>query len=64
MSVNTPVTIWRDTDGLTEYGSDVPDYIVDTSSFYLVDTTGDYVVDTGVTAQLIPATVWEEDDSL
>jgi len=64
MAVDVPQTAWRDQNGLTEYGSDAPNYIVDTTDFYLVDPSGFYIVDTGVTATLIPATVWEEDDSV
>ncbi len=64
MSVNTPVTVWRDQSGLTEYGTDGPNDIVDTLNNNLVDTLGNQIVDTGVTATTIPATIWEEDDSL
>jgi len=64
MSVDTPQTVWRDTNGLTEYGSDGPNYVIDTTDFYLVDPSGFYITDTGVTATLIPGTVWSEDDSV
>ncbi len=64
MSVNVPATIWHDQSGLVEYGSDGPNDIVDTADEHLVDTAGIQIVDTGVTATLIPATVWQEDDSL
>lgn len=64
MAVDVPQTVWRDTNGLSEYSNTGVDYIVDTTSFYLVDTLGFYIVDTGVTENLIPATVWEEDDSI
>lgn len=64
MSVDVPATVWRDTNGLSEYSNTGVDYIVDTTNFYLVDTVGFYIVDTGVAANLIPATIWEEDDSI
>jgi len=64
MAVNVPVTIYRDTNGLTEYSSDGVNDIVDTLGNNLVDPSGNQVVDTGVVATLIPATSWEKDDSL
>lgn len=64
MAVDIPQTSWRDTNGLTEYGSQGPNYIVDTVGFYLVDVSGFYIVDTGVTATLIPSTTWIGDDSI
>jgi hypothetical protein len=64
MSVGTPVSVWRNTDGLTEYSSEGANYIVDTADFYLVDTTGFYVIDTGVVADLIPASEWVENDAV
>lgn len=63
MSVNTPVTIWRDTSGLTDYSTEGSSYITDTADFYLVDPSGFYITDTGVIATTIPKTVWEEDES-
>lgn len=63
MSVDVPATVWRDTNGLSEYSNTGVDYIVDPSATYLVDPSGTYIVDTGVTATLIPATVWSQDDS-
>lgn len=63
MSVNTPVTKWRPTDGNSEYDNTGINFIVDPSATYLVDPSGVYVVDTGVTATLISATIWDEDDS-
>lgn len=64
MAISEPQTIWRDTSGLTEYSSDGPNNIVDTLGNLLVDPSGNFVVDTSVVATLIPATVWEEDDSI
>lgn len=64
MSVDVPVTVWRDTNGLTEYSTEAANDIVDTLDNNLVDTVGNQIVDTGVVATLIPATAWEEDDSL
>jgi hypothetical protein len=64
MSVNTPVTTWRDTSGLTEYVSGDVNYIVDTTGTFLVDPSAVFIVDTGVLANKIPVTIWEEDDSI
>lgn len=64
MSTDVPVSIWRDTDGLTDYSSGDVSYIVDTLGINLVDTAGIGIVDTGVVATLIPSTIWEEDDSV
>lgn len=64
MAVDVPVTVWRDTDGLSEYSNTGVNYIVDTADFYLVDPSGYYIVDTGVSRTLIPDTIWEEDDSI
>lgn len=64
MSVDTPVTVWQDTQGLTEFGNIGQSYTVDPFGVYLVDPSATYIVDTGVDAQLIPATVWTEDDSI
>lgn len=62
MSVNTPVTIWRETDGFSDSDFDGPNYIVDTVGDFLVDTVGDFVVDTGIVMPATPVTVWAEDD--
>lgn len=64
MSVDVPVTIWQPTNGLSEIGDEGEHYVVDPSAFYLVDTAGFYVTDTGVMDNLIPATIWTEDDSV
>lgn len=64
MSVNVPVTVYRDTSGLTEYSGEGVNNIVDTLGNFLVDTGGNQIVDTGVVATLIPSTIWEEDNSL
>lgn len=64
MSVDVPQTAWRSTNGLVDYGSESPNNIVDASGNYLVDPSGNFIVDTGVIANLIPATVWEQDDSI
>jgi len=64
MPTNLPVTVWRNTNGLTEFSSGGVNDIVDTLSNNLVDTLGNQIVDTGVVATLIPDTAWEEDDSL
>lgn len=64
MSTGVPATQWRNTNGLTEFNSDGNFYITDPDGFYLVDPSIFYVVDTGVIANLIPATVWEQDDSV
>jgi hypothetical protein len=64
MPVNVPVTVYRDTSGLTEFSSESPNDIVDTLGNDLVDPSGNQIVDTGVIATLIPATAWTEDDSV
>lgn len=64
MSVNAPATVWRNTNGLTEYSSESANDIADTLGNNLVDTLGNQIIDTGVIATLIPATAWEQDDSL
>jgi hypothetical protein len=64
MSVDVPVTVWRATNGLTEFNSGDTYNIDDPSSVFLVDPSGVFIVDTGVTATLIPSTAWAEDDSL
>lgn len=64
MSVDLPQTVWRDTNGLYEYSDSDPNNIVDTLGNFLVDPSSNFIVDTGVTATLIPATVWKEDDSI
>lgn len=61
---NVPATVWQDPLGLIEFGGDSSAYIVDTTGAFLVDPSTTYIVDTGVTADLIPATVWESDDSI
>lgn len=64
MSTNVPATIYRNTDGLTEYTSEEHNYIVDSLGDFLVDPLGDYIVDTGVVATLIPDTIWIENDGV
>lgn len=64
MAVDVPVTVWRNTSGLGEYDNTGANYIVDTADFYLTDPSGYYIVDTGVTFNNIPATEWEEDNSI
>lgn len=64
MSVDAPQTQWRDPSGLVTFTNEDPNNIVDTADNYLVDPSGNFIVDTGVVETLIPATVWEEDDSV
>lgn len=64
MSTNVPVTTWRDTNGLTEYSNGGIFNIDDNLSQLLIDPSGTFIVDTGVLANLIPASVWEEDNSI
>lgn len=64
MATDVPVTVWRNTNGLTEFSSEGANDIVDTLANNLVDTLGNQIVDTGVVENLIPSTIWEEDDSL
>jgi len=64
MAVDVPATRWQSQDGLSDFGSDGPNNIVDSNGDYLVDPSGDYIVDTGVVNNRIPATVWISDDSM
>lgn len=64
MPVNVPVTIYRDTNGLTEYSNTEISDIVDNLANNLVDTLGNDIVDTGVIETLIPPTVYVENDAL
>lgn len=64
MAVNVPVTEWRDTPGLTEFSNQGVCYIVDPSATYLVDPSSTFIVDTGVIENLIPATIWSENDGV
>jgi len=64
MSVNVPVTVYRNTNGLTEFTNEGINDIVDSSANNLVDTDGNDIVDTGVVATLIPPTTYEENDGL
>lgn len=63
MSVDVPSTVWRATDGLSEYSSEGINDIVDPSGNFLVDPSGNQIIDTGVVNTRIPATVWTEDDN-
>lgn len=63
MSVNTPVSVWRDTQGLSEYSNSGVYNIVDTTATFLVDPSGVFIVDTGVLATIIPSTIWSENES-
>lgn len=63
MATDVPVTIWRDTDGLSEYSNEGANDIVDTLDNNLVDINGNNIVDTGVVRTRIPSTEWVEDDS-
>lgn len=64
MATNVPVTIWRSTDGLSEYNNEGAEDIVDILDVNLVDIEDTDVIDTGVIRILIPSTIWEEDDSI
>lgn len=57
-------SIWRPTNGLSEFGNRSADNIVDPSGVFLVDPSGVFIIDTGVTETLIPSTIWEENDSI
>lgn len=59
-----PVSIWRPTDGNSEFSSEGISDIVDASGDSLVDPSGDQIVDTGVVETNIQATDWEENDSV
>ena len=58
-----PATIWRATNGLSEFSGESANNIVDTNGDFLVDPSLVFIVDTGVLESLIPRTVWEEDGS-
>lgn len=60
----TTATVWRATNGLSDFGSTSPSNIVDTLGDFLVDSLGIFVVDTGIINTLIPPTVWEEDNTV
>lgn len=59
-----PVSLWRPTDGHSDFSNDGVAFIVDPSRNFLVDTIRNNIVDTGVVESEIPATDWIEDDSL
>lgn len=59
----TPDTVWTPTDGNSEFAVPGTSSIVDTVGTFLVDTVGTNIVDTGTDFQLIPSTVWAEDQS-
>ena len=58
-----PASVWRKTSGLNENTYDGPNDIADPQGNLLVDTVGNNVVDTGIDMNIIPDTVWTEDDS-
>lgn len=60
MSVGLPATVYRSTDGLSEWNSEAANNIVDTLGNNLVDTVGNQIVDTGVVKHRIPSTIWGE----
>lgn len=64
MSVDVPVTTWQSTSGLNDFSNGAINNIVDPSGTFLVDPSGTFIVDTGVIDNLIPATEWEEDNSV
>jgi len=64
MSTNTPISIWRTTDGNTDNVYTGLTFIVDTDDNNLVDPSGDYIIDTGVEMTIIPSSVWEENDGV
>lgn len=64
MATDVPQTVWQPTDGLSEFGNETPNNIVDNLSNYLVDPSGNFIVDTGVIQTLIPSTIWEENDAI
>lgn len=64
MSKNVPVTVWRDTSGLSEFSNGGVFNIDDNLSQLLIDPSGVFIVDTGVISTPIPQTEWEEDNSI
>lgn len=64
MATNVPQTVWQPTDGNSDFLGGGVYNIDDASGVFLDDPDGVFIVDTGVLENLIPATVWTEDDSL
>lgn len=62
MSVDVPVTAWQDPYRQVEYTVGDTNDIVDPSGNNLVSPDGDQIVDTGVVADYMAATAWEEQD--
>lgn len=63
VSPNGPATIWRKTNGLNDNKQTGLIFIIDPQGDFLVDPQGDNVIDTGVEMNVIPASIWEKDDS-
>jgi len=59
-----PASVWRTTSGNNDSAADGPSDLVDTAGDFIVDTSGDQVIDTGITMDIIPDTIWEEDNSI
>lgn len=61
---NLPSNEWRPTDGNSEFSNIGSSNIVDTLGNFLIDPDDDFVIDTGVETDLIPSSIWEENDSI
>lgn len=60
---NIPATPWQDPSREVEYTIGDASNIVDPLGDNLVDPNGNQVIDTGVTADYMAATDWEEDEA-
>lgn len=61
---NTPVTVWRKTDGTAETVYTGITFIVDTLGDFLVDPIGNFIIDTGLEMPAVPTTVWVENQGV
>lgn len=64
MSVDVPVTIWRPTDGNSEMGQSDNGNIVTLSGVLITVLNGSQLVIDSGTSTPVPATIWEQDDSI
>lgn len=62
MSVDVPATSWQDPLREVEYVVGDSNNIIDPDSNNLVDPSENQIIDTGVVADYMPASVWQEDD--
>lgn len=64
MPDNTPVSIWRTSDGLNDNVYTGLTFIVDETGSYLVDTNSDNVIDTGIEMPDVPVSVWKTNNGV